>query len=480
MDFIARQIDSVYIFGRRGVSDSVWLETLREIHQKVDSTQNYGDYYFALRYFGRLITDSHFAFPDAAVYSRMRLIQKTDTIFPVWVKTWTDGTVYCERDYSGIIQKNAQILSVNGHSAQQMALINRSITPSEKRYAMITMNYVHEASPTYWSNFINYLFIEKIGHPFTVQYIAKGDSVIQTVVLQGIEREQMKKAYRKTPERLILEAPYKKLIDYQKIASKTGVLKINGFWGKSILELLIFRKDFTYPSKLESVMARVYRDKLDTLIIDISYNGGGMADNLYKTLNYFTDQPIDANTTFKVTDENREIMKVVIKNSPYQMFGISREQHRQLIAFVDSVPSGEIFSTDTLFDLQFHPDARLKHRFRGKMYLVTSSKTYSAAQQFAQHFKRLGLGLTVGQPCGGYSSISGGNGAYVQLPMSSNWMSFMVPYSKQREDSSRFECDEVDIPIEIKKEDWLNNREKEATVAELIEMIKSNKIEVSK
>lgn len=56
-------------------------------------------------------------------------------------------------------------------------------------------------------------------------------------------------------------------------------------------------------------MAWVSRHKIDTLILDISNNSGGMTDNVYLTLNYFTKKTVDANRAYRVNDGNREKSK---------------------------------------------------------------------------------------------------------------------------------------------------------------------------
>lgn len=74
------------------------------------------------------------------------------------MQTWKDGTVYNVKDYTGVVPPHARILSVNGRSAREMALENRSIAPGEEVYAMAWMNAVDEAGSRSWPNFANYLF----------------------------------------------------------------------------------------------------------------------------------------------------------------------------------------------------------------------------------------------------------------------------------------------------------------------------------
>lgn len=492
VDFVVNRIENNYIFGRRGISEEEWNSRVQIVRDKILSVKldsvscskyPYAHLY-ALRYFGLLVEDAHFRFPNSGQFSQLRVFQSNDMIFPVWVRTWTDGTVYCEQDYSGAIPNNARIVSVNGRSAQQMALHNREIYPGEPRAAMASMRGNRAFDPYVWTNFSNYLFTEFIRPPYYVEYIDY-QGVTKTVQVQSMSRQDVQKAYRKMvrsriDQRVKYGDDFYKFIQYKKVNDSIGLINVNMFWGYNILELMIFGTDDTFGNSLKNVMRRVARDKVRHLIVDFSRNAGGMTDNVYKMLNYFTDKPIERNHTYLLTKDNRQILRNVIASGDHRYMGITKEQLKEFQTLVDSLPDGTLFSTDILHNLVFTPTP-LKHKYMGKTYLITGAHTFSTGQLFAQHFKNLDIGSVVGEPSGGYSSISGGNAAYVQLPYS-HWMTFMVPYSRygKKSDTLRFDYDAVDLPIEIKKEDWLNNRDKQATVAELIEMIKNSKIKAIK
>ena len=66
------------------------------------------------------------------MYNRYRIFLESDSILPLWVQTWKDGTVYNVKDYTGMIPTHAQILSVNGLDAQKTALEKRMMSPGEE------------------------------------------------------------------------------------------------------------------------------------------------------------------------------------------------------------------------------------------------------------------------------------------------------------------------------------------------------------
>ncbi|HIW11202.1 MAG TPA: hypothetical protein H9888_06885 [Candidatus Rikenella faecigallinarum] len=460
VDFIVRQIDSVYVYGRRGLSDSAWDARVRYIHRRAADARNLNEYYYALRYMGLLISDAHFEFPNGGYYNRHRLFQPTDTLFPLFTRAWHDGRTYVVRDYSEHLPKNARLLRINGLSVDTMACLLNAI-PSGEREARGYGK--HNPLSTQWQySLMNHLFMEGIRAPFRVEYTLPGSTRIDTVTLAGMTRETLHKKYKKLdqPKGDNLWSLFfgSKTFRYKRFDEHSALLTFNSFWGENMLALLLFNRDRNYPRRLKRVMTRIDRHDIDTLVIDISRNGGGMTQNVYQTLNYLTDRPVDANAAYRVTDHNRGKIKTLLENRDDELFGITPEQKTRLIAAVDSIPSGSFLETNNLCNYTYRPDSTLKHRFHGTLYLLTGYGTYSAAQLFAQYFRELGLGKTAGQHCGGYGSISGGNSAQVPLPYSSFHLN--IPYATLRNDvhAPRFGFDSVNIPFsdEPTFEEWYN------------------------
>lgn len=468
--FVVRQIDSVYIYGHRGASDEEWEKRVEALREKLHAARTQNEYLYALRYTGTLIQDGHFTFPDMSYYNRHRVFQPTDTLFPISIKNWKDGTTFVQRDPTGHLPEDARILRVNGRSAQEMACVMRSIPAWEKDGEGFSI--IETGDPAKWYNLMNFLFMEEEQAPYRVEYVLPGSERVDTVTLAGMTRGELEKTYKKNRQKSRDDNVWSlffgdKTISRQRIGAHSAVVSIEYFVGQSPVAMLLGlgKKDRRYSRKLRRAMAWVDRNRIDTLVLDISENGGGMIDNVYKTLNYLTTRSVDANKAYRVTEGNREKIKTVIRNTQYDLFGLTPEQQEQMASYVDSIPDGSFFTTDMVYDLRFRPDSVLKHRYRGRaVYLLTGSGTYSAAQLFAQHFKEQGIGLTAGEPCGGYASISGGNAQWAKLPYTN--FSFTIPYSSLRNDihAPRFEFDPVDIPLQpepITCEEWLAGKQEE-------------------
>ena len=147
-----------------------------------------------------LINDGHFTFPDRTYYNRMRIFQKTDTLIPVRIKTWKDGTVYVQEDYTGHIPRNAKILRINGRSAQEMMLSLLSMacweTDGQVYYGP------EDANSSSWYNLMNFLFMEGFKAPYRVEYTLPGSERVDTAVLAGMTRQELYKAYKKHKQRV--------------------------------------------------------------------------------------------------------------------------------------------------------------------------------------------------------------------------------------------------------------------------------------
>ena len=230
--------------------------------------------------------------------------------------------------------------------------------------------------------------------------------------------------------------------------------------------MLLFSKDWRYKRLLRRAMRRIDRDNIKDLIIDVSLNGGGMTDNIYYTLDYFTDRPIEMNSVYHVTDNNRELIQTNIERSET----IKESDRERLVEYVGILESGTVFCTDTVCDLQYLP-SRPKHGFGGNVYVLTGHQTYSAAQMFARYCQTLGIGPTAGQHCGGYNEITG-NAASETLPRLS-YLEFKVPFGSVRinKNDDPYDYPPVDIPIDHPFEEWLKRENR--SLDRLIGMIRN-------
>lgn len=477
IDFMVDQIENTYISGRRGLNDREWEDRLAILRDAVTRTAHAPNftYYYMWCYLGFLIQDQHFDFPDGGVYNRSRIFTRNDLILPLWVQTWEDGTVYNVKDYTGVIPAHAQILSVNGRDAQETALRNRMMFPGEEAYAMAWMNAVDETDPRMWNAFANFFWMRGHRPPFKVVYKVQGSDRPDTVVLNGMARGDIYKEFKKSDDKYRVRSSRGarlRPIEYRNMQDSIGVLTINMMWGKRWTPMLLFGKDQRYPRMLRRAMRSIDRDGIKNLIIDLSICPGGLSENIYKTLDYFTDRPVDRTNIYRVTDNNRKIVQALISNDHLT----PKADRRRLSDLVGGLKSGTLFRTDTLFPMQYQPQPQ-EHSYRGNVYILTGPQTYSAAQVLVQYFQHLGIGRVAGQHCGGFTEVTLGSAPNIPLPLSST-MPFHIPVGKMalfsgREDSYCYPP--VDIPIDHPFEEWL--KRENHSLDRLIEMIRKGEVD---
>lgn len=130
-----------------------------------------------------------------------------------------------------------------------------------------------------------------------------------------------------------------------------------------------------YSSFLDSTFCVLKKEKINNLIIDIRNNGGGdsrAADELFQ---YISPVPF--------TQCDRLISKI-------------SERVKRSYTFLHDFPIGlkeQVFDTDSLRN---NPN-----RYTGKIYLLTSNYTFSAAADLAWTFKHYNMGVIIGEETGG-------------------------------------------------------------------------------
>ena len=477
LDFIIDCIENRYSFRppryrRRGVATGGWKPCIAVLRYIFAITRLCGGYGVTIACF---LDDGHFAFPDNGSFSRYELFAESQPIFPLWVQIWVDGSIYNVYDYSGVIPECSEIIAItkfyNGQRAQTfsgkgLGIGCMRLTPGEPAYAFANGNSCHQPNPRDWASFTNFLsdfFDAAVGSRLqgtgcrTAGYSHAGRNKTRRTV-QTVQKTGNK---RRAKEELGFA---RKPITYADMGDGVGVLTINSFWGKRWSHMLLFGKDWRYKRLLRQAMRRIDRDGIDRLVIDVSLNTGGMAENVFYTLDYLTDKPVDITYTYLITDECRETAKNNVDRSPY----LSEADREYMMHYIDSVPDGTRFRTDTVRRMRYLPQ-RPTHGYDGEVYVLTSHQTYSAAQMFARYCQVLGIGKVAGQHCGGYNAVTG-NAARVELPVS-RWMQFQVPFREEviSPDDEPYAYPTVDIPIEHPFEEWLHRENR--SLERLLRMI---------
>jgi len=206
-------------------------------------------------------------------------------------------------------------------------------------------------------------------------------------------------------------------LDY--VTIKSGIDNYTNFFTKPFA--MIFLRKYTKDARnfgkfLQSFFIRVHEQKIDNLIIDLSYNGGGSENTGKQLIWYLTDKNPKK---FKEHINNSYYFKTQIKEDYKEYNGLHKAQYQT------EMPQGEINITDTLFnEPYFNSITKEKSpylldnsipKFKGKVYVIIGPQTFSAGQVLATTIADNHLATIIGKPLGNKPTTQTG-GSFFKLP----------------------------------------------------------------
>jgi hypothetical protein len=152
----------------------------------------------------------------------------------------------------------------------------------------------------------------------------------------------------------------------------------------SVLTIRSFSDLDGFCAFADSAFQVIAKESIDNLIIDIRGNLGGRSIVVDSLMNYLTNKPYSQYKRIETLISND--LKVY-----YQA------KYPEKYDAIKDFENGDLISSqgDMVIPLE------KKYRFNGKLFLLTDSKTSSAAATFAGVFKEFKLGVIVGEETGG-------------------------------------------------------------------------------
>jgi len=277
-----------------------------------------------------------------------------------------DSVIYLREIYgenSTSIKAGAIIKTINSHSSSE--IIKKLVDYKSGERLAYRLYY---AQRTFLWDFTLFYPSEK----YKVEYIENG--ILKTANLIGITEDETNlyssKVFSELPDYIF------KLID-----KNIGYLEYN--------ECRDYEK---FKALLDSSFTVIRQKGIKNLIIDIRKNGGGNSDLNELLLSYLYNKPFNSYNSInvKVTDDIRKL------NDFYKQF-----------------PNDTTISLDT-YKRNTPINSLL---FDGKIYLLTSTFTFSSGADCAMLFKDYNIGIIVGQETGGLPSGYGDSFSF-KLPNS--------------------------------------------------------------
>ncbi|MCD4776149.1 MAG: hypothetical protein K8S15_08905 [Candidatus Aegiribacteria sp.] len=235
------------------------------------------------------------------------------------------------------------------------------------------------------SEFSKLLFLLRDG---SEKYLLElvGDSGPEEVVVPGINRaDSMNDKTRTNP-----------------ILAESYTIDIHADNSCAVLTLLRCEDETKFKAFIQKVFENLAKDRVNNLIIDLRHNGGGSSSIGDELCAYLTNQPICQFTgmKMKISEKIKKMYAGRYRKTaifPKNMIPVS------FLWAPLRMSSGSIFSmsVDKVIPLERSP------LFDGKVFVITSHITFSAASSLAAMIKENGLGKLIGEPTGGCSSCYG-------------------------------------------------------------------------
>jgi C-terminal processing protease CtpA/Prc len=291
-------------------------------------------------------------------------------VFPYYVKVSTQKPYIVLDKASSVIKSQlpvgAQIISVNNIPALQM--VNDIVRLNTGENRPFRAEYGAE-------NFDFYLeALYKANGIYRVKY--KSHGVLKSITIKGIRKNELNELHKK---------------EKATAAVNTDPVYAIKFWTQDKTALIDFKAfDWDGFSKfLDSTFKELKQKNTQNLIINLMGNGGGDSDVGDEFFQYLLDTPFTQYS--KILEKNSELLKFRLRehrqNKPFS------DADKKLLAKLNG-------SVDTVYKDKI---AIRKNplRFNGRVILLTDTKTYSSAADFAQCFKYYKRGVIIGQETGG-------------------------------------------------------------------------------
>ncbi len=440
-----------------------------EFIQKVSKIKKEVDFDIELKKFIALLNDGH-------SYSSMNLLEYDKTRYALYLfkekEDWVIGSIDREID-STVIGKS--IISINNIPIKEIEeRIIKFESGENKEYKFIKFQSYYYTFPTYWKALeiitdknkeLNFVVENKEGRSeFTLKDKKERDYYkVKTEAMSSWYRYKQNDGFYDTiaTNQDFAYLQMNTSLDY--VVIKSEISNYTNFLTRPIA-LRFLKKDtkdaHDFGKFLQSFFKKVHQQNIQNLIIDLSYNSGGDERLGKQLIWYLTEQQPKGFTEYI---NNSEYFKTQIKKD-YRKYNELYEEKYDI-----PLPKGEVNITEKLFNQPYFDDITKADspflldetipKFKGKVFLITSPRTFSAAQVLATTMADNNLATIIGEPTG--SKPTGQTGASMfKLPNTKKIIAISYTYM-ERPDTTKNEEDSLYPDIEIYRtlKDFLNGRD---------------------
>ena len=313
-----------------------------------------------------MIGDGHtnLFFPANSVFKR-------DTKrLPVWMHVESDRTITVDRSLDSIMPCGAKVLKINGKATDRIIDDLLQYVSGETEHFRLSR--LDDLRPL--------LHVSMPADSYEIEYVAPGTTETRSYTFSAL-----------TPPEYMSRVPAPK---NDNNSGEPYTFRIDETEQVGIMDFRSFENQDKMKTFADSMFTTLRKRGIRDLIIDIRENGGGASSVGDILLQYFTPKPFI------------QMEKVLIRITPTT---------RRLMWYGDMTPGIYYHVTP---EEKFHkPLSREEGFYDGKVWLLTSNKTFSSAGSFAWAAQVFGASTLVGETTGGMNVAYGDVLGY-NLPVS--------------------------------------------------------------
>jgi hypothetical protein len=393
IDEFIQIIEEVHVNPYMKISKEEFYDAADKLKNSIDDSLTRQQFYQVLTPLVDMLNDSHTGVKFPKTIWKHYQYEANGLFFPMEIATTMDKRIFIKRDFSeNKIPDNTEILSINSIKSED--IINTFLKYDPSPIEISSIKRLEKKFPDYmW-------WVLDFRGPYIVETNA-GTFTVQGQIWNEYYRN--KKAFEQK------QKTTKEKISLVEIDNQTCMLKITSFSGST--------SDF--KPKIEEQFRLIQEKRYKNLIIDVRDNGGGNDDNGKAVIDYITDKPYSIGLASKfMMKRSKRYEKYQKCKAPWifrwminlRTVSWFNKEYRLLFKNLRKIPYGE--NLDVKLPLQ--EPTENTHRFKGKVYALSSQYSYSATTAFLGAFKDYKLGEIIGTETGDCPT-GFGNNLYFQL-----------------------------------------------------------------
>lgn len=409
------------------------------------------DFDIVLRKFISILNDGH------SVYNiNFRKYDKTEYGLALYKEKdhWIISNI--DRDIDSVVI-GKRIVSINGKPVKEIEEKMKEFECAENeyyKYYNVLLN-GYQRFPSYWQAIgvtakdDRKLTIE-VDNSGTMKLFTLWDKELKTIKGYKVKTKKQKFRFAFQQNKGFYDTISKKqnfaylqmnsCLDYISIKEEIG--NYTNFITKPIALNLFIAKDVrnaNFGKILQSFFKKIEEQKIENLIIDLSYNTGGDERLGKQLIWYLTDKEPKSFTEYLY---NNNYFKTLNKKDFKKYTALHRTKYKT------DLPQGEININEKLLNEYYFDNITKENspflldktipKFKGQVYVIIGPKTFSAGQMLAATISDNLLATTVGRPLGNKPTTQSGGSAF-KLPNTKKIISLSYAFFERPNKSKNHE-----------------------------------------